>query len=235
MFDTVIRNGTVIDGTGRERFEADVAIQDGRIAAIGPNLGRGVNEVDATGQLVTPGWVDMHTHYDGQITWDSELSPSGWHGVTTVVMGNCGVGFAPCRREDREWLLDVMEGVEDIPGAALAEGIRWDWESFPEYMDAIEKIPHSLDFAVQVPHSAVRGYVMGRGASEERDATPDEMQQMKAIVKEGLAAGALGFTTSRTTLHKTAAGQFVAGTFAQPEELFVIGEALKEMGTGVFE
>lgn len=198
-------------------------------------LSRGKEEIDARGLLVTPGWVDMHTHYDGQVTWDPHLSPSGWHGVTTVVMGNCGVGFAPCRVEDRDWLINVMEGVEDIPGSALVEGIKWGWQSFPEYMDAIERVPHSLDFAAQIPHCAVRGFAMGAKASEERAATGDEVQHMKRLVKEALQAGALGFSTSRTSLHKTAEGQFVAGTFAEPEELFVIGEAFKEMGTGIFE
>jgi len=235
MYDWVIRNGTVVDGTGRPGFLADVAFTDGVITDIGPDLGPGREELDATGKIVTPGWVDMHTHYDGQATWDPHLSPSGWHGVTTVVMGNCGVGFAPCRKEDREWLLNVMEGVEDIPGAALAEGIQWDWESFPEYLDALEKHPHSLDYATQIPHSAVRGFVMGQDSSEEQAATPEQILQMKEIVKEGLLAGALGFSTSRTTLHKTQAGQFVAGTFAEHDELFGIGEALRETGLGVFE
>ncbi|MFT4624637.1 MAG: N-acyl-D-amino-acid deacylase, partial [Myxococcota bacterium] len=236
MHDLVIRGGTVIDGTGAPGRRADVAIDGDRIVAVGTVPGSGRREIDATGRIVTPGWVDMHTHYDGQVSWDPHLTPSGWHGVTTVVMGNCGVGFAPCRVEDRDWLINVMEGVEDIPGSALAEGINWDWQTFPEYMDAIERLPHSLDFAAQVPHSAVRGYVMGRKASEEEnEASAEQIAEMKAIVKESLEAGALGFSTSRTTLHKTAEGVFVAGTFAERGELIGIAEALGETGSGVFE
>ncbi|MCB9688350.1 MAG: amidohydrolase family protein [Alphaproteobacteria bacterium] len=235
MHDLVIRGGTLVDGTGRAPFVGDLAIDGDRIVAVGVVEGRGRREIDATGKLVTPGFVDMHTHYDGQVSWDPHFTPSGWHGCTTVIMGNCGVGFAPCRREDREWLINVMEGVEDIPGSALAEGIDWEWETFPEYLDAIERKPHSLDFAAQVPHSAVRGFVLGRDASEDRDATPDEIARMKEVVAEGLRAGALGFSTSRTSLHKTAAGKLVAGTFAAKDELFGIGEALAETGLGVFE
>lgn len=235
MYDVVIRGGTVVDGSGAPAFVADVAFKDGLVAAVGTDLGPGAEEHDATGKLVTPGFVDMHTHYDGQVTWDPHLTPSGWHGVTTVVMGNCGVGFAPCRKEDRKWLINVMEGVEDIPGSALSEGIQWDWETFPEYMDALEKKPYALDIAVQVPHSAVRGYVMGLHASENDQASEAQLQEMKAIVKESLQAGALGFSSSRTPLHKTAEGVFVAGTFAEVRELEVICEALGETGTGVFE
>jgi N-acyl-D-aspartate/D-glutamate deacylase len=236
MHDLVIRGGFVVDGTGAPGRAADIAIDGDRIVAVGVVEAGGRREIDATGRLITPGWVDMHTHYDGQITWDPHLTPSGWHGVTTVVMGNCGVGFAPCRVEDRDWLINVMEGVEDIPGSALSEGIQWDWESFPEYMDAIEGMPHSLDFAAQVPHSALRGYVMGRRPSEnENVASVEQIAEMKRLVKEALEAGALGFSTSRTTLHKTAEGVFVAGTFAEREELFGIAEALAETGKGVFE
>ncbi|TNE87610.1 MAG: D-aminoacylase [Deltaproteobacteria bacterium] len=235
MYDVVIRGGTVVDGTGSKPFLADVAIVGDRIVAVGSDLGPAEREIDATGQMVTPGFVDMHTHYDGQVTWDPHLTPSGWHGVTTVVMGNCGVGFAPCRKEDRPWLINVMEGVEDIPGSALAEGIQWDWETFPEYMDALEKHEHALDFAVQVPHSAVRGYVMGLHDSENEQASEAQIAEMKAIVKESLEAGALGFSTSRTPLHRTAEGVFVAGTFAEIRELKGICEALSETGKGIFE
>jgi N-acyl-D-aspartate/D-glutamate deacylase len=235
MYDIVIRGGMVVDGSGEDRFEADVAIRDGMIVEVGQSVGPGEHEVDASGKLVTPGWVDMHTHYDAQATWDPFVTPSGWHGCTTVVMGNCGVGFAPCRPEDREWLIDVMEGVEDIPGSALTEGIRWDWESFPEYLDALEAMPRAVDIAAQVPHSAVRCYVMGDDGSENEDATAEQIEQMKQITIEGLKAGALGFSTSRTPLHRSAAGNLVAGTFAQVDELKAFGQALKEAGHGVYE
>jgi N-acyl-D-amino-acid deacylase len=234
MHDLIVRNGTIVDGTGRPSFEGDVAVEGDRIVAVGQIAGRGREEIDAKGLLVTPGWVDMHTHYDGQVTWDPHLTPSGWHGVTTVVMGNCGVGFAPVRPSEHEWLIQVMEGVEDIPGSALSEGIRWGWESFPEYLDAIDT-PHALDFATQIPHSALRGYVMGAEASERENATAEQVARMKALVKEALLAGALGFSTSRTSLHKTSRGVFVAGTFAPIDELRGIAEALGETGLGVFE
>ena len=235
MFDMVIRGGLVVDGSGTKAFEADVAIQNGKIAQVGADVGPGEQEIDATGKLVTPGWVDMHTHYDAQATWDPFVTPSGWHGCTTVVMGNCGVGFAPCRAEDREWLIDVMEGVEDIPGSALTEGIQWDWETFPEYLDALERMPRAVDIAAQVPHSAVRCYVMGESGSENEDATPEQIAEMKRIAIEGLEAGALGFSTSRTPLHRSASGNLVAGTFAQVDELQAFGEALADAGHGVYE
>jgi len=236
MFDLLLQGGTVVDGTGAPARTADVAITGDRIVAVGTDLGPAREVIDCTGKLVTPGWVDMHTHYDGQITWDPYCTPSGWHGVTTVVFGNCGVGFAPCRAEDREWLINVMEGVEDIPGSALTEGIQWDWETFPEYLDAIERRELGLDVAAQIPHSALRGYVMGRRASEDRsEATPEEITEMKRLVAEALEAGALGFTTSRTSLHKTAEGVLVAGTFAEERELFGIAEAIGETGKGMFQ
>jgi N-acyl-D-aspartate/D-glutamate deacylase len=235
MFDLVIRNGKIVDGSGEQAFVGDVAIEGNKIVAVGQDLGPGKEEIDAQGMLVTPGFVDMHTHFDGQVTWDPYLSPSSSHGVTTVVMGNCGVGFAPCRKEDRDWLINVMEGVEDIPGSALSEGIQWDWETFPEYMDALERRKHAVDFAVQMPHSALRGWVMGLDRSETDDATPEEIAEMRDMTVEALEAGALGFSTSRTSLHRTAAGVLVAGTHAQKDELFGIGEALKITGKGVFE
>lgn len=235
MFDLVIRNGKIVDGTGAPAFEGDIAVEGGKIVQVGVVEGAGKQEIDAQGKLVTPGWVDMHTHFDGQVTWDPYFTPSSWHGVTTVIMGNCGVGFAPCRKEDRTWLINVMEGVEDIPGSALSEGIVWDWETFPEYMDALEKLEHAIDYAVQVPHSAVRAWVMGEERSEQDDATPEEIDQMRIIVEEGLEAGALGFSTSRTSLHTTARGVLVAGTNAKRDELFGIGQALKNTGKGVFE
>ena len=235
MYDLVLRNGFIVDGTGQPGFVGDIAIQGDRIVAIGEVSERGQEEIDCDGLLVTPGWVDMHTHYDGQATWDPYLTPSGWHGCTTVVMGNCGVGFAPVREQDRRWLINVMEGVEDIPGSALSEGIQWEWETFPEYLDALERKPFALDVATQVPHSAVRGYVMGRNRSEREDATEEEIAAMQAIVAEALEAGALGFSTSRTPLHKTKAGQLVAGTHATMEELFGIADAIAQVGHGVYE
>jgi N-acyl-D-amino-acid deacylase len=234
MHDLVIRSGRLIDGSGSSARTADIAIDGDRITAVG-KVGAGRRELSADGLLVTPGWVDMHTHYDGQVTWDPYLTPSSWHGVTTVVMGNCGVGFAPVSPDRHDWLIQLMEGVEDIPGAALSEGITWGWESFPEYMDVIASTPHAIDFGVQVPHSAVRTYVMGeRGASNE-EASEADITAMAALVEEGLRAGALGFSTSRTLMHRSAEGIPMPGTFAKENELFGIGEALKRAGTGVFQ
>jgi N-acyl-D-aspartate/D-glutamate deacylase len=235
MHDLVIRNGTIVDGTGTDRFEGDVAIDGDRIVQVGGEVGPGTREIDAAGQLVTPGWVDIHTHYDGQVTWDPHLTPSGWNGVTTIVMGNCGVGFAPATPDRHEWLIQLMEGVEDIPGTALSEGITWEWESFPEYLDAIEKMPRSLDVAAQVPHGAVRAYVMGERGARNEKATPEDIDAMAAIVKEALEAGALGFSTSRTLLHRAKDGEPVPGTFASEDELIGIGKVMGEVGSGVFE
>jgi N-acyl-D-aspartate/D-glutamate deacylase len=236
MHDVVIRNGLIVDGTGAAPFEGDVAIEGGKIVQAGGKVAaRGAEEIDAKGQIVTPGWVDIHTHYDGQVTWDPFLSPSGWHGVTTVVMGNCGVGFAPARPDKRDWLIGLMEGVEDIPGSALAEGIRWDWESFPEYLDALDRMPRALDIGTQVPHGAVRAYVMGERGADNEIATPDDIGAMARIVEEGARAGALGFSTSRTRLHRAADGRVVPGTFAHAGELLAMGEALARAGHGVFE
>ncbi|MBV8950804.1 MAG: amidohydrolase family protein, partial [Actinobacteria bacterium] len=221
MHDLVVRGGTVVDGTGAEPRTADVAIDDGRVTEVGRlDDTTGTQTVDADGLLVTPGFVDIHTHYDGQVTWDPLLSPSCWHGVTTLVMGNCGVGFAPVRPGSEEWLIQLMEGVEDIPGTALAEGITWGWESFPEYLDALERSPRALDVGTQVPHGAVRAYVMGERGARNEPATPDDIAAMAAIVKEGIAAGALGFSTSRTIMHRAVDGEPVPGTFAAEDELF---------------
>jgi N-acyl-D-amino-acid deacylase len=235
MHDLVIRGGTVVDGTGAPARRADVAIDGDRIVAVGGDIGEGRREIDAAGQLVTPGWVDIHTHYDGQVTWDPHLTPSGWNGVTTVVMGNCGVGFAPVHPGKEDFLIQLMEGVEDIPGTALAEGIEWKWESFPEYLDALEEMPRSVDVATQVPHGAVRAYVMGERGARNEKATPEDVEQMAAIVKQGLEAGALGFSTSRTILHRAKDGEVVPGTYAEDEEVLGIGRALGEVGHGVFE
>ncbi|MGY8736173.1 MAG: N-acyl-D-amino-acid deacylase family protein [bacterium] len=236
MHDLVIRGGTLIDGTGEAGRRADVAIDDGLITAVGENLGPASEEIDATGLLVTPGFVDVHTHYDGQVSWDHLMEPSIYHGVTTVVMGNCGVGFAPARPDRHDWLIGLMEGVEDIPGTALAEGLTWDWETFPEYLDAIEKKPHSLDFAAQMPHGALRGYVMGdRGADHNERPTPDEITEMARLTKEAIEAGAVGFTTSRTVNHKSIDGQHTPSYTATSDELWGIADGLKQAGAGVFE
>ena len=210
MHDLVIRGGTIVDGTGGARVEGDVAIDGGIIAALGDVASRGRREIDATGLLVTPGWVDVHTHYDGQVTWDPLLAPSSWNGVTTLVMGNCGVGFAPVRPGQEDFLIELMEGVEDIPGTALHEGIEWRWESFPEYLDALAAMPRVLDVAAQVPHCALRAYVLGDRA-HVLDLTGDEMAEMARLTTEALRAGAVGFSTSRTILHRSRHG-LVPGT-----------------------
>jgi len=235
MHDLVIRGGTLVDGTGGEPFEGDVAMDGGRIAAVGRVAARGREEIDARGRLVTPGFVDVHTHFDGQVTWDPLLTPSCWHGVTTVVMGNCGVGFAPARPEERAYLIGLMEGVEDIPGTALAEGIEWAWESFPEYLDALARRRTAIDVGAQIAHGPLRFYVMGeRGASNE-PARADDVARMAALVREAVAAGALGFSTSRTIVHRAITGEPVPGTFAAEDELFGIGRALGGLGAGIFE
>jgi N-acyl-D-amino-acid deacylase len=236
MYDLLIRNGTVVDGTGRPPFVADVAVTGGTVVAIGEGLdGDSAEVIDATGLLVTPGFVDIHTHYDGQVTWDPLLEPSSSHGVTTLMMGNCGVGFAPVRPGSEQWLIELMEGVEDIPGTALAEGMTWGWESFPEYLDALETMPRALDVGTQVPHGAVRAYVMGERGAKNEPATADDIAAMRAIVQEALEAGAFGFSTSRTLAHKAIDGEPVPGTFAAEDELFGIGQALKAVGRGLYE
>jgi len=235
VHDLVIRNGFLIDGEGGPGRKADVAVSGRVITAVGDDVGRGHRELDAKGRVVCPGFVDMHTHFDAQATWDPHLTPSGWHGCTTVVQGSCGVGFAPARPERREWLIGLMEGVEDIPGSALSEGIRWDWETFPEYLDALAAFPRALDLGAQVPHGALRAYVMDeRGASNEA-ATPEDIAAMSRLVEEALRAGALGFSTSRTLLHKSIEGVPVPGTFATRDELFGIAAAIARAGHGVFQ
>lgn len=235
MHDLVIRGGTIVDGTGGPSFKGDVAIDGGLITAVGTIEDKGREEIDATGRIVTPGFVDVHTHYDGQATWDPEMAPSSWHGVTTVVMGNCGVGFAPAKPDRHDWLIGLMEGVEDIPGTALAEGMTWDWETFPEYLDALEKLPRTVDVGTHVPHGAVRAYVMGERGAANEPPTETDIAQMSKIVEEGLRAGALGFSTSRTILHKSVDGVLVPGTTATKEELLGIGRAMGRVGYGVFE
>ena len=235
MHDLVIRGGTLVDGTGSKPFQADVAIDGGLITAVGKIDAAGREEIDATGKIVTPGFVDVHTHYDGQATWDAEMAPSSWHGVTTVVMGNCGVGFAPAKPDRHEWLISLMEGVEDIPGTALAEGMTWDWETFPQYLDALEKLPRTVDVGTHVPHGAVRAYVLGDREQPGAIPTEADIAEMSRIVEEGVRAGALGFSTSRTVLHKSVDGELVPGTTATAEELIAIGRAMGRVGHGVFE
>ena len=235
MYDSIIRNGTIIDGTGDDRFVADIAIKGGKIAKIGQITETATNEIDAKGKLVTPGWVDIHTHYDGQATWDPLLAPSSWHGVTTVVMGNCGVGFAPVKPEDRNFLIELMEGVEDIPGAALSEGIDWQWESFPEYLDTLEAIPRAIDVATQVPHGAIRAYVMGERCNTDYAPTEAEVNEMAALVREGVEAGALGFSSSKTLLHKDIHGEYMPGTFSGNDEMLALGLGMKGLKNSVFE
>jgi len=235
MHDLVIRGGTVVDGTGAPAAVADVAVDEGLISGVGRVAGPARRTIDAEGLMVTPGWVDVHTHYDGQVTWDDVLAPTAWHGVTTLVMGNCGVGFAPARPDSHDWLIGLMEGVEDIPGTALSEGIEWDWETFPEYLDALEPRRWTVDVGTQVPHGAVRAYVMGDRGARNEPATARDIAAMRAIVKDAVAAGALGVSTSRTIAHRAIDGEPVPGTFAAEDELFGIGGALGELGTGIFE
>ena len=235
MYDLIIRNGTIIDGTGNDRYVGDIAIKDGKIASVGEINEPADKEIDAEGKLVTPGWVDVHTHYDGQATWDPVLAPSSWHGVTTVVMGNCGVGFAPVKPKDRDFLIELMEGVEDIPGAALSEGIDWQWESFPEYLDALESFPRAIDVATQVPHGAIRAYVMGERCNSDYAPTKDEVDQMAELVREGVEAGALGFSSSKTLLHKDINGEYMPGTFSGNEEMLALGLGMEGLNNSVFE
>jgi N-acyl-D-aspartate/D-glutamate deacylase len=233
--DVVIRGGTVADGTGAPLREADVAIRGGRIAEVGAVTQRGVEEIDARGLLVTPGFVDVHTHYDGQATWDSRLSPSSWHGVTTAVTGNCGVGFAPCRPEDHGTLIRLMEGVEDIPGVVLAEGLPWNWETFPQFLDALEAKPYDIDFAAQLPHAALRVYVMGQRGADREPATAQDIAAMARIAREAVEAGALGFSTSRTLNHRSSDGKPTPTLTAAEDELLGIARALGDARKGVLQ
>jgi N-acyl-D-amino-acid deacylase len=242
MYDLKIVGGTVVDGTGSERYRADVGIKDDQIVEVrrrgsdDPTLGGDAAEtIDATGQIVAPGFVDIHTHYDGQVSWDSLLEPSSGHGVTTLVTGNCGVGFAPVRPGREDWLIGLMEGVEDIPGAALTEGISWGWESYPEYLDVIGKQKFAVDVGSQVAHGAVRAYAMGDRGARNEPATPDDIAAMSRLVQEAVEAGALGFSTSRTIGHRAMDGEPVPGTFAAEDELFGLGRAMAAGGQAVFE
>ena len=235
MHDLVIRNGKIVDGSGKPAFTGDIAVDAGTITAVGDKAGAGKREIDAAGLLVAPGWVDIHTHYDGQVAWDPYLSPSSWHGVTTIVMGNCGVGFAPVQPGKEDFLIGLMEGVEDIPGETLAKGISWQWESFAEYIDALAAMKRAIDVGAQVPHGAVRAYVMGERGAHNEVATADDIARMAVVVRDALRAGALGFTTSRTIGHRAKNGELVPGTYANEDELLGIGRMLGEVGHGVFE
>ena len=236
MHDILIRDGNIVDGTGRKPFRGDLAIKDGRVAAVGKLDGEAAREtIDAAGRMVAPGFVDIHTHYDGQVTWDSDLKPSSQHGVTTVVMGNCGVGFAPVRPGTEKWLIELMEGVEDIPGAALSEGMKWGWESFSQYLEVLSRRELAIDVAAMIPHGAIRYYVMGERGANNEASTPDEAATMAKLVREALGAGAAGFSTSRINGHQAVDGRPVPGTTAAPEELLAIAREMRKAGRGVFE
>ncbi|MBI1197602.1 MAG: amidohydrolase family protein [Phenylobacterium sp.] len=234
-FDLVIRGGTVVDGTGAPGFEADVGVRDGRIAAVGRIAGAGAEEIDARGQIVTPGFVDVHTHYDGQATWDERMQPSSWHGVTTVVMGNCGVGFAPCRPGDHDRLIRLMEGVEDIPFPVLADGLPWNWESYPDYLDSLGKRRFDVDVGSQLPHAALRVYVMGQRGVDREPATEADINAMAAIAKRSMEAGALGFGTSRTLNHRSSDGSPIATLTAGEDELTGIAMGMAAAGRGALQ
>jgi N-acyl-D-aspartate/D-glutamate deacylase len=234
-FDLVIRGGDVADGTGGPVRRADIAVRDGKIVTVGTVIQSGTEEIDARGLLVTPGFVDIHTHYDGQVTWDARLQPSSWHGVTTAVMGNCGVGFAPVRKSDRERLIELMEGVEDIPGAALHEGLAWNWESFGDYLDAVDSRKHDIDIGAQLPHGALRVYVMGERGAKLEPASENDIAQMRRYACDAMQAGALGFTTSRTLNHRTVKGDPTPSLRASEAELAGIAAGLADAGTGVIE
>jgi N-acyl-D-amino-acid deacylase len=234
-FDIVIRGGTVIDGSGAEPFAADIAVKDGKIVAVGTVTGRGAEEISAHDRIVTPGFVDIHTHYDGQITWENRLAPSSQHGVTTVLMGNCGVGFAPCKPEHRGILVELMEGVEDIPEVVMTEGVPWNWESFPEYLDALDRRVADIDFAAQIPHGPVRVNVMGKRGADREPPTETDMAEMTRIVAEAIRAGAIGVTTSRSIAHKTVGGELAPTVTSEERELQALAEGLRQAGGGVFQ
>jgi len=236
MHDLVVRNARIIDGSGSPEFMGDLAVSGGVLTDVGQVDGRAYQEIDADGQLVVPGWVDIHTHYDGQATWDPEMTPSSWHGVTTAVFGNCGVGFAPVRPGSEDFLINLMEGVEDIPGTVLAEGIDFSWETYPEYLDVLEGMPRVMDIGSQIPHGALRFFVMGeRGADHQERPNADELVELEYLVSEALRAGALGFSTSRTTKHKAADGRLTPSLSAGDPELAAIANAMNSSGAGVLQ
>ncbi len=236
MSELVIRNATVVDGTGRPKFVADVAVDSGKICFVGKHAEKGYREINADGLLLTPGWVDIHTHYDGQAIWDELMTPSSWHGVTTAVFGNCGVGFAPVRKGTEKYLINLMEGVEDIPESVLSEGLDFSWQSFPEYLDVLDQKARIMDIGTQIPHAALRFFVMGkRGADHQSEPTDDEIGVMGHLVEEALSAGALGFSTSRTIKHKAGDGSYTPSLTASEPELLGIAHAMRNAGRGVIE
>lgn len=234
-YDLVIRGGTIADGSGRSLFEGDVAVTDGLIADVGRFDGGGSTEIDAKGLVVTPGFIDLHTHYDGQAVWDSRMMPSSWHGITTVVMGNCGVGFAPVRPADRDRLVELMEGVEDIPGPVLNEGLDWQWETFGDYLDKVDGIPRDMDICAQLAHGPLRLYVMGERALRLEAATPEDIRAMRTLARDAMRAGAIGFSTSRTLNHQTATGDPISCLRATEAELLGIALGLSDAGHGVIQ
>lgn len=235
IYDLVLRGGTIADGRGSPPFEGDVAIRNGLIAAVGQNLGAGAEEIDARGKLVTPGFVDVHTHYDGQATWENRLVPSSWHGVTTAVMGNCGVGFAPCKPDQHDLLIQLMEGVEDIPFPVLTEGLPWDWETFPEYLDRLAARHFDMDIVAYMPHAALRIYVMGERGANREQASADDLAQMCALLEEGLDAGALGIATSRSMIHRSSDGRPIPTFEIHEAEFLALAGCLRRKGKGVFQ
>ena len=234
-YDLIIRNGTIVNGLGGEPYVGDVAVSDGVIAAVGAVEATGSREIDATGLLVTPGFIDLHTHYDGQAIWSDRMTPSSAHGVTTAVMGNCGVGFAPCRKADHDVLVDVMAGVEDIPGVVMVDGLPWDWETFPEYLDALASRQRDIDVAAYLPHSPLRVYVMGQRGADREPATPEDLDRMKALAKEAIEVGALGFASSRFSFHKTASGELIPTYDAAQAEIDAIASGVAEGGGGLIQ
>jgi N-acyl-D-amino-acid deacylase len=234
-YDLCIRNGTIVDGLGGEPYVGDVAVADGVIAAVGSFDGDATREIDATGLLVTPGFIDLHTHYDGQAIWSDRMTPSSAHGVTTAVMGNCGVGFAPCRASDHDTLVDVMAGVEDIPGVVMADGLPWDWETFPEYLDALDSRKRDIDVAAYLPHSPLRVYVMGQRGADREPATQEDLVRMRELAKQAIEVGALGFASSRFSFHKTASGELIPTYDAAQAEIAAIADGVAEGGGGLIQ
>src|ERR1700744_718595 len=233
--DLVIRGGTIADGQGGNLFEADIAVSNGRITEVGKVARKGKEEIDARGKLVTPGFVDVHTHYDGQVTWSQEITPSSQNGVTTAIMGNCGVGFAPCKPTDHQRLIQLMEGVEDIPEPVLTAGIPWSWETFPDYMEWLSKRNFDIDVGAQLPHAALRVYVMGERGARRDPSTPEDNKAMAQLAREAVRSGALGFSTSRTLNHRTSTGDFTPTLKAGEDELTAIAEAMHGEGRSVLQ